>query len=97
MIKSLKGKVSLLCGSLVLLIALLGIYSLFNMYQISRAVDSLIITNYNSIQRLRQMDEALYAQDAALLMSGLTLAVPWTISSASKRQAFTQSPKPAQP
>lgn len=67
MIKSLKGKVSLLCGSLVLLIALLGIYSLFNMYQISRAVDSLIITNYNSIQRLRQMDEALYAQDAALL------------------------------
>ena len=56
MIKSLKGKVSLLCGSLVLLIALLGIYSLFNMYQISRAVDSLIITNYNSIQRLRQMD-----------------------------------------
>ena len=67
MIKSLKGKVSLLCGSLVLLIALLGIYSLFNMYQISRAVDSLITTNYNSIQRLRLMEEAIAAQDSALL------------------------------
>ncbi len=67
MIQSLKGKVSLLCGSLVLLIALLGLYSLYNVFRISRAVDNLIITNYNSIQRLRQMDEALYTQKALLL------------------------------
>ena len=30
-------------------------------------------------------------------LSGSTLAVPWTISRASNRQAWTQSPNPAQP
>ena len=37
------------------------------------------------------------AGGAATHLSGSTLAVPWTISRASNRQAWTQSPNPAQP
>jgi len=67
MLKTLKSKVSLVYISLVVIIVLLGIYSLMSMYQISKAVDNLIVTNYNSIQRLDQMKEALNTQNAILL------------------------------
>lgn len=67
MLKTLKSKVALIYVSLVIITAVLGIFSLISMFQISQAVDSLIITNYHSIQRLRHMDSALAEQKLALL------------------------------
>lgn len=65
--KTLKSKVSLIYGSLVGILILLGVYSIFSMVRISREVDGLIVTNYNSIQRLDHMQRALDAQNEAIL------------------------------
>ncbi|MGI6030642.1 MAG: ATP-binding protein [Eubacteriales bacterium] len=67
MFRTLKSRVSLVYGSLVIIIAVLGVFSLLSMFQISQAVDGLIITNYHSIQRLRHMDSALSEQRVAIL------------------------------
>lgn len=63
MLKTLKAKVSLVYVSLICIIALLGLFSIWSMVNINAAIDNLIVTNYNSIQRLKHMDLALSNQN----------------------------------
>ena len=67
MLKTLKAKVSLVYISLVCIIALLGLFSVWSMVNINAAIDNLIVTNYNSIQRLKHMDLALSNQNLAII------------------------------
>ena len=66
MFKTVKSKVALIYISLVIIIVLLGAISLFNMTSISRTIDGLILTNYNSIIRLNAMEKALLELDRAV-------------------------------
>ena len=59
---SIKFKISLIYIILIILMILLGILSLLNMYQIQQSVNNLITTNYNSINRISIMSEALQNQ-----------------------------------
>jgi len=67
MFKTVKSKVSLVYLSLVLLIILLGAVTIVYMVRVSRTIDGLIVTNYNSIDRLTNMEYALHAQNVAVL------------------------------
>ncbi len=67
MLKTLKGKVSLVYMSLVAIILVLGSISLWSLMRISRAIDNVVVTNYNSIQRLGRMNDALNSQNTILL------------------------------
>lgn len=67
MIKTLKGKVSLLYLSLVVLIAIVGITASVNLFNLSRAIDGLMIANYRSINAATKMIEAIERQDSAVL------------------------------
>lgn len=67
MLKTLKAKVSLVYVSLICIIALLGLFSVWSMVNINAAIDNLIVTNYNSIQRLKHMDLALSNQNLATI------------------------------
>lgn len=67
MLKTLKAKVSLVYISLICIIALLGLFSIWSMVNINAAIDDLIVTNYNSIQRLKHMDLALSNQNLAII------------------------------
>lgn len=68
MIKTLKGKVSLLYLSLVILIAVVGITASVNLFSLSRAIDGLMISNYKSINAANMMMEAIERQDSAALL-----------------------------
>ena len=68
MIKTLKGKVSLLYLSLVILIAIVGITASVNLFKLSRAIDGLMISNYKSINAVNMMIEAIERQDSATLL-----------------------------
>ncbi len=68
MIKTLKGKVSLLYLSLVILIAVVGITAAVNLFSLSRAIDGLMISNYKSINAANMMMEAIERQDSAALL-----------------------------
>ncbi len=68
MIKTLKGKVSLLYLSLVILIAVVGITASVNLFRLSRAIDGLMISNYKSINAANMMMEAIERQDSAALL-----------------------------
>lgn len=65
--KTLKSKVSLVYFSLIFIILMLGVISLWNLTRIGRAVNNIVITNYNSIQRLGHMSDALNSQSSILL------------------------------
>ena len=65
--KTLKSKVSLVYFSLICIILMLGVISLWNLTRIGRAVNNIVITNYNSIQRLGHMSDALNSQSSILL------------------------------
>ena len=65
--KTLKSKVSLVYFSLIFIILMLGVISLWNLTRIGRAVNNIVITNYNSIQRLGHMSDALNSQGSILL------------------------------
>lgn len=68
MIKTLKGKVSVLYLSLVVLIAIVGITASVNLFNLSRAIDGLMIANYKSINAATKMTEAIERQDSAVLI-----------------------------
>ena len=68
MIKTLKGKISILFLSLVILTAIVGITASVNLFKLSRAIDSLMIANYKSINAATKMTEALERQDSAVLI-----------------------------
>lgn len=65
--KTLKSKVSLVYFSLIFIILMLGVISLWNLTRIGCAVNNIVITNYNSIQRLGHMSDALNSQGSILL------------------------------
>lgn len=68
MIKTLKGKISVLFLSLVLLIAVVGITASINLFNLSGAIDGLMIANYRSINAASKMTEAIERQDSAVLI-----------------------------
>ena len=68
MIKTLKGKVSILYLGLVLLIAIVGTTASINLFDLSRAIDGLMISNYKSINAATNMMEAIERQDSAMLI-----------------------------
>lgn len=68
MIKTLKGKVSVLYLSLVALIAVVGITASANLFNLSEAIDGLMIANYKSINAATKMVEAIERQDSAVLI-----------------------------
>ena len=66
--KSIKFKISMLYVSLIVIMSILGIASLMNMYKIRQSVTNLITTNYNSIERITSMREALDAQNLEVML-----------------------------
>lgn len=84
MIKTLKGKVSLLYLSLVALIAVVGITASANLFNLSEAIDGLMIANYKSINAAAKMTEAIERQDSAVL-------IYINVSTQSGKELFTAS------
>lgn len=68
MIKTLKGKISLVYLSLVVLIAIVGATASFNLFNLSKAIDGLMIANYKSINAATNMIDAIERQDSAVLI-----------------------------
>jgi PAS domain S-box-containing protein len=68
MIKTLKGKISLLYICLVVMIAVIGTASVLNLYRLSKAIDGLMVDNYKSINAISYMLEAFERQDSAALI-----------------------------
>lgn len=69
MFKTLKGKITLVYIFLVIMIAVLGITSVFSFYILSKAIDGLMVDNYKSIHSASNMLDALEAQNIAMLDS----------------------------
>lgn len=67
MMKTLKGKISLVYIGLVLLIAFVGIVSALSTVFLRQSVDGLIAENYISISAMEDAGKALNAQNVALL------------------------------
>lgn len=68
MIKTLKGKVSFVYLSLVVLIAIVGTTASFNLFNLTRAIDGLMVANYKSISASNNMMDAIERQDSAVLI-----------------------------
>lgn len=67
MLKSLKSKISIVYLSLVLTIAIVGIVSIFNVYQLINSIDNLMVNNYKSINAVTNMVEAIEEQNNSIL------------------------------
>lgn len=67
MFHTVRSKVSLVYIGLVVLIALLGLVSISALSDISKTINGLITTNYNSIIRLSEMQKAISRQNVTLL------------------------------
>jgi PAS domain S-box-containing protein len=68
MIKTLKGKVSVVYLSLVILIAIVGVTASINLFNLSGAIDGLMIANYKSINAATKMMDAMERLDSAVLI-----------------------------
>ena len=68
MLKTLKGKITLIYICLVLMIAVIGSASVWNLYRLSKAIDGLMGDNYKSINAISYMLEAFERQDSAALI-----------------------------
>lgn len=68
MIKTLKGKISLIYLCLVAMIAFVGLVAVINLYSLNRSVNGLLTDNYKSISAVANMLEALERQDSAVLI-----------------------------
>jgi PAS domain S-box-containing protein len=68
MVKTLKGKISLVYIGLVFLIAVVGFTGFFNLYRLEKAVNNLMTANYKSISAVTYMLEAIERQDSAMLI-----------------------------
>jgi len=67
MLKSLKAKISIVYLSLVFTIAIVGMVSIFNVYQLIRSIDNLMVNNYKSINAVTNMVEAIEEQNNSIL------------------------------
>lgn len=68
LIKTIKGKISIIYVGLVILIAIVGITGYVNLYKIELSVDNLMTDNYKSISAATRMIEAIERQDSAILI-----------------------------
>lgn len=68
MVKTLKGKISLIYLCLVVMIAVVGAASVINLYGLSKSIDGLMTANYKSIHAVENMLEAVERQDSASLI-----------------------------
>jgi PAS domain S-box-containing protein len=69
MFKTLKGKFSIVYLFLVIMIAVLGITSVFSFYILSKSIDGLMVDNYKSINSASNMLDALEGQNIDVLNS----------------------------
>lgn len=69
MFKTLKGKITLVYTLLVIMIAVLGITSVFSFYILSKSINGLMVDNYKSIHSASNMLDTLEAQNIAMLDS----------------------------
>lgn len=67
MLKTLKGKISIVYLGLVLLVIIIGAISGINLYYLSKTIDGLMIDNYKSIKAVNLMNEELDNQNDAIL------------------------------
>lgn len=67
MFKTLKGKITFMYLCIVILIAVVGITSVFNLYAITKSVDGLMVDNYSSIDASNHMFEALEEQNSSII------------------------------
>lgn len=65
--KTLRGKISILYLSLVAMIALVGTFAVICLYQLTGAIDGLMIDNFKSIKAVAQMLDAVEQQESAVL------------------------------
>lgn len=68
MVKTLKGKLSLIYIILIIAMAFLGMVSVRNLFVISNDISGLLQNNYNSIQAVEDMKDALYKQQYGLFL-----------------------------
>ncbi len=68
MLRTLKGKISLVYIGLVALIAIVGITAFVNLFTLNRAINGLMVANYKSINAASNMMDAIERQDSAVLM-----------------------------
>lgn len=66
MFKTVRSKFALGYLGLIVLIILLGLVSIFTMSNIQSTIEGLITTNYNSIDRLNKMKDAIWNQRMAV-------------------------------
>lgn len=67
MIKTLKGRISLIYLCLVALSAVIGLIAVFNLYRLNNAIDGLMTANYKSIKAINSMVKSIENQDYAVL------------------------------
>ncbi|WP_434639655.1 ATP-binding protein [Thermoanaerobacterium thermosaccharolyticum] len=67
MLKTLKGKISVVYLGLVLLVVIIGTISGINLYYLSKTIDGLMIDNYKSIKAVNLMNEEIDNQNNAIL------------------------------
>lgn len=67
MIKSLKGKITLVYISLVITIAVVGMFSAVNFYRLNKSINALMSNNFKSISAVNSMLDAAEDQNTAVL------------------------------
>ncbi len=68
MIKTLKGRISLIYFFLVALSALIGMTAAVSLYKLGNSIDGLMTANYKSIKYINRMIESIEKQDYAVLL-----------------------------
>jgi PAS domain S-box-containing protein len=68
MLKTLRGKFTLVYIGLVVLAALVGGAGLYNLYRLEQSINNLMTANYKSIDAVSHMMEAIERQDSGLLI-----------------------------
>jgi PAS domain S-box-containing protein len=68
MIKTLKGRISLVYFYLVLVIAMVGLVSVINLFNLTNSINGLMTANYKSIKVINNMIENIEHQDHAMLL-----------------------------
>ena len=68
MIRTLKGRISLIYFILVVISALIGMTAAFNLFRLSNSINGLMTANYKSIKAINNMQDAIEKQNYAILL-----------------------------
>lgn len=68
MLKTLRGKFTLVYAGLALLTALVGLAGVWNLFRLEQSVNNLMTANYKSIDAVSHMMEAIERQDSGVLI-----------------------------